>query len=163
MTVEWVPGKEPGSDDADYIEVGATVGDAPDVISASDILLCVQPPDETRQTVDPAGTHPDRPASTARRSGPRAEPRRGEADGAEPRRAAPVLSQCAGHGCPFVPGECGRLQAALVAAEVFSGYFPMLMTAAGTMRPAKVLVIGAGVAGLQAIGTARRLGAVVTG
>ena len=54
-------------------------------------------------------------------------------------------------------------KAALVAAEAFSGYFPMLMTAAGTMRPAKVLVIGAGVAGLQAIGTARRLGAVVTG
>ena len=51
----------------------------------------------------------------------------------------------------------------LVAAEAFSGYFPMLMTAAGTMRPAKVLVLGAGVAGLQAIGTARRLGAVVTG
>ena len=54
-------------------------------------------------------------------------------------------------------------KAALVAAEAFSGYFPMLMTAAGTMRPAKVLVLGAGVAGLQAIGTARRLGAVVTG
>jgi NAD(P) transhydrogenase subunit alpha len=54
-------------------------------------------------------------------------------------------------------------KAALVAAEAYSGYFPMLMTAAGTTRPAQVLVVGAGVAGLQAIATARRLGAMVTG
>jgi NAD(P) transhydrogenase subunit alpha len=53
-------------------------------------------------------------------------------------------------------------KAALLAADVYGSYFPMLMTAAGTVRPAKVLVLGAGVAGLQAIGTARRLGAVVT-
>jgi NAD(P) transhydrogenase subunit alpha len=51
----------------------------------------------------------------------------------------------------------------LVAAGRYDGFFPMLMTAAGTTRPAAVLVIGAGVAGLQAIATARRLGAVVTG
>ena len=50
----------------------------------------------------------------------------------------------------------------LVAANAFGGYFPMLVTAAGTARPAKVLVLGIGVAGLQAIGTARRLGAVVS-
>jgi NAD(P) transhydrogenase subunit alpha len=54
-------------------------------------------------------------------------------------------------------------KAALVAADAYGGYFPMLMTAAGTIRPARVLVLGAGVAGLQAIGTARRLGAIVTG
>jgi NAD(P) transhydrogenase subunit alpha len=54
-------------------------------------------------------------------------------------------------------------KAVLVAANAYGGYFPMLMTAAGTVRPASVLVLGAGVAGLQAIGTARRLGAVVTG
>jgi H+-translocating NAD(P) transhydrogenase subunit alpha len=53
--------------------------------------------------------------------------------------------------------------AALVAATEFGRFFPMLITAAGTARPAKVLVLGAGVAGLQAIGTARRLGAVVSG
>jgi NAD(P) transhydrogenase subunit alpha len=52
---------------------------------------------------------------------------------------------------------------ALLAAEHLPRFFPMLMTAAGTVPPAKVLVIGAGVAGLQAIATARRLGAVVTG
>jgi H+-translocating NAD(P) transhydrogenase subunit alpha len=52
---------------------------------------------------------------------------------------------------------------ALLAAEHLPRFFPMLMTAAGTVPPAKVLVIGAGVAGLHAIATARRLGAVVTG
>jgi NAD(P) transhydrogenase subunit alpha len=54
-------------------------------------------------------------------------------------------------------------KAALVAANAFGRFFPLLITAAGTARPAKVLVLGTGVAGLQAIGTARRLGAVVSG
>jgi H+-translocating NAD(P) transhydrogenase subunit alpha len=54
-------------------------------------------------------------------------------------------------------------KAMLIAAERLPKFFPMLMTAAGTVPPAKVLVLGAGVAGLQAIATARRLGAVVTG
>ena len=49
----------------------------------------------------------------------------------------------------------------LMAANLLPGFFPMFMTAAGTIKPAKVLIIGAGVAGLQAIATARRLGAVV--
>jgi NAD(P) transhydrogenase subunit alpha len=52
-------------------------------------------------------------------------------------------------------------RAALVAAERLPSFFPLLMTAAGTIPPAKVLVLGAGVAGLQAIATAKRLGAVV--
>jgi len=54
-------------------------------------------------------------------------------------------------------------KAALLAADRLPRFFPMLMTAAGTVAPAKVLVLGAGVAGLQAIATARRLGAVVAG
>jgi len=54
-------------------------------------------------------------------------------------------------------------KAVLLAADALPKFFPMLMTAAGTIPPAKVLVLGAGVAGLQAIATARRLGAVVTG
>ena len=54
-------------------------------------------------------------------------------------------------------------RAALIAAESLTRFFPMLTTAAGTVKPAKVLVLGAGVAGLQAIATARRLGAQVTG
>jgi NAD(P) transhydrogenase subunit alpha len=54
-------------------------------------------------------------------------------------------------------------KAVLVAADAYGGFFPMLMTAAGTTRPASVLVLGAGVAGLQAIATAKRLGARITG
>jgi H+-translocating NAD(P) transhydrogenase subunit alpha len=52
-------------------------------------------------------------------------------------------------------------KAVLVAAQYYPRYFPMLMTSAGTVTPAKVLILGAGVAGLQAIATAKRLGAVV--
>lgn len=52
-------------------------------------------------------------------------------------------------------------KAVLLAAEKFPRYFPMFMTAAGTIPPAKLMILGAGVAGLQAIATARRLGAVV--
>jgi hypothetical protein len=55
----------------------------------------------------------------------------------------------------------GGYKAVLIAANAFGRYFPLLTTAAGTARPANVLILGIGVAGLQAIGTARRLGAVV--
>jgi NAD(P) transhydrogenase subunit alpha len=54
-------------------------------------------------------------------------------------------------------------RAVIVASEAYGRYFPMMVTAAGTAKPATVLVLGAGVAGLQAIATARRLGARVTG
>ena len=57
----------------------------------------------------------------------------------------------------------GGYKAVLLAAERLPKFFPMLTTAAGTVPPAKVLVLGAGVAGLQALATARRLGAVVSG
>ncbi len=55
----------------------------------------------------------------------------------------------------------GGYKAVLIAANTFGRYFPLLTTAAGTAKPANVLILGIGVAGLQAIGTARRLGAVV--
>ena len=57
---------------------------------------------------------------------------------------------------------CAGYKAALVGAELSPRFFPLLMTAAGTVTPANVLVLGAGVAGLQAIATSRRLGAVVS-
>lgn len=58
---------------------------------------------------------------------------------------------------------CAGYRCALIAADSLHRFLPMLTTAAGTVRPAKVLVIGAGVAGLQAIATAKRLGAMVEG
>ncbi|ASN80422.1 NAD(P) transhydrogenase subunit alpha [Deinococcus ficus] len=60
-------------------------------------------------------------------------------------------------------GACSGYQCVLIAAAFSPKFFPMLTYAAGTIRPARVLVIGAGVAGLQAIATARRLGAMVEG
>ena len=57
---------------------------------------------------------------------------------------------------------CAGYRAVLVGAEMSPRFFPLLMTAAGTVTPAQVLVLGAGVAGLQAIATARRVGAVVS-
>jgi len=57
---------------------------------------------------------------------------------------------------------CAGYRASLVAADLSPRFFPMLMTAAGTVTPAQVVVLGAGVAGLQAIATAKRLGAVVS-
>lgn len=57
---------------------------------------------------------------------------------------------------------CAGYKATLIGAELSPRFFPLLMTAAGTVTPAQVLVLGAGVAGLQAIATARRLGAVVS-
>src|SRR6058998_892065 len=68
---------------------------------------------------------------------------------AQPMDALSAMSTVAGY------------KAVLVAASRLPKFFPLLMTAAGTVSPARVFVIGAGVAGLQAIGTARRLGAVV--
>src|SRR5438552_16776347 len=68
---------------------------------------------------------------------------------AQPMDALSAMSTIAGY------------KAVLIAATRLPKFFPLLMTAAGTITPARVFVIGAGVAGLQAIGTARRLGAVV--
>ena len=58
-------------------------------------------------------------------------------------------------------GVSGSVGAVLIAANTYGRYFPLLTTAAGTAKPANVLILGIGVAGLQAIGTAKRLGAVV--
>ena len=67
-----------------------------------------------------------------------------------------------GHGHPFEPGQYRGYKGVLLGAVELPNYFPMFMTAAGTTLSAKVFVIGAGVAGLQAIATAKRLGASVT-
>jgi NAD(P) transhydrogenase subunit alpha len=163
VTVESGAGEGAWFDDATYVTAGAAIAVADAVLSGSDILLCVQPPDAERQAL----LLPD---STLigllnLRSDPALARRLAEAkvtalslDGL-PR----LLSSAQSMDVLSSQANAAGYKSALVAAETFSSYFPMLMTAAGTMRPAKVLVLGAGVAGLQAIGTARRLGAVVTG
>lgn len=75
----------------------------------------------------------------------------------------PRISRAQGMDVLSSQAAAAGYQAALIAARTLDKFFPMLTTAAGTIRPAQVLVIGAGVAGLQAIATAKRLGAVVKG
>lgn len=149
--------------DRAYIDAGAEVVDRADVLARSDLLVSLsRPPAEELAGLRPrqvvvglldAGSDPDLFAELGGRgvvavsmeSLPRTLSRA---------QALDVLTSQAG-----VAGY----RAVLVAAGAFGRYFPMLITAAGTSRPARVLVLGAGVAGLSAIGTARRLGAVVTG
>ena len=75
----------------------------------------------------------------------------------------PRISRAQGMDALSSQATVSGYKAVLLAAEALPKFFPMLMTAAGTIAPSKVLVLGAGVAGLQAIATARRLGAVVSG
>jgi NAD(P) transhydrogenase subunit alpha len=77
--------------------------------------------------------------------------------------AIPRISRAQGMDALSSQSNVAGYRAALLAAEHIGRFFPMLMTAAGTIPPAKVLVLGAGVAGLQALATARRLGAQTTG
>jgi H+-translocating NAD(P) transhydrogenase subunit alpha len=72
-----------------------------------------------------------------------------------------TLSRAQGMDALTSQANVSGYRSVLVAAQSFGRYLPMMVTAAGTARPAEVLVLGAGVAGLQAIGTARRLGALV--
>ncbi len=74
-----------------------------------------------------------------------------------------TLSRAQGMDALTSQANVAGYKAALMAADAYGRFFPLLITAAGTARPAKLLVLGAGVAGLQAIGTARRLGAQVSG
>ncbi len=77
--------------------------------------------------------------------------------------AIPRISRAQSMDALSSQSNVGGYRAALLGAQLLGRFYPMLMTAAGTIRPAKVLVLGAGVAGLQAIATARRLGAQTQG
>jgi NAD(P) transhydrogenase subunit alpha len=77
--------------------------------------------------------------------------------------AVPRISRAQSMDALSSQANIGGYRSALIGAQALGRFYPMLMTAAGTIRPATVLVLGAGVAGLQAIATARRLGAVVQG
>jgi NAD(P) transhydrogenase subunit alpha len=146
--------------DEDYARAGAEVVTADEAYTRADVLLCVGRPAPGRlragQTVVgmlEALTDPAFAADLAGR-GVTAVTLEGLPRTLSRAQAMDALSSQA---------NVAGYKAVLVAADAYDRYFPMLVTAAGTARPARVLVLGAGVAGLQAIGTARRLGAVVTG
>ena len=146
--------------DAEYAAAGATVVPGPAVYERADVVVCVRPPDPAplregqlllgllQPLLDPALARALADAKVTAVS----------LDGL-PR----TLSRAQSMDVLTSQANVAGYKAAVLAADLYGGYFPMLMTAAGTVRPASVLVLGAGVAGLQAIGTARRLGAVVTG
>lgn len=149
------------STDGDYLQAGGKmVGDRQELWQNADILVKVAPPTPEEiallpegslliSLLNPLGQPEVIQALTNRRItalGMELIPRTSRAQSMD------VLSSQAG-----VAGY----KAVLMAAAALPKFFPMLTTAAGTIRPAKVFIIGAGVAGLQAIATARRLGAIV--
>jgi len=149
--------------DCAYERVGAKVVGRDDVIGGAGVLVCVSAP--TPELI--ARLRPGQALIGLLR--PLAEP---ELAGQLARAGVTAISL---DGLPRTVSRAQSMdaltsqanvagyKAVLVAADHFGRFFPMLITAAGTSRPANVLVLGAGVAGLQAMGTARRLGAVVTG
>src|SRR3954470_4276367 len=161
VSVEAGAGEGAGVNDADYEAAGAKVtSDRTKLLPAADVLVCVQRPSPSYMAAMRPGSvvlgflRPlDEPAALENAVGLKLTtfaveliPRSTRA------QAMDALSSMA-----TVVGY----KAVLIAASQLPRMFPMLMTAAGTVIPAKVLVLGAGVAGLQAIATAKRLGAVV--
>jgi H+-translocating NAD(P) transhydrogenase subunit alpha len=149
--------------DSVYAEAGATVVSRDELLASADVLVMVGKPDpDLVPRLRPGQaiigmlaplTDPDL-AATLAKAGVTAI----SLDGL-PR----TLSRAQQMDALTSQSNVAGYKAVLVAASTFGRFFPLLITAAGTAKPAKVLVLGTGVAGLQAIGTARRLGAVVTG
>ena len=149
--------------DGTYAAAGAAITSTDDLYAAADVILTVTRPDEAALRRLRAGqavigmlaplTDPHLASSLADRGVTAIS-----LDGL-PRTLSRTQSMDALSSQANVAGY----KAALVAAEAYGRFFPLLITAAGTARPAKLLVLGTGVAGLQAIGTARRLGAQVSG
>ena len=149
--------------DSSYIDAGASVVSRDDLYNTADVILTVTRPDQAQSgrlrhgqavigMLSPL-TDPQDIAGLAERGVTAIS-----LDGL-PR----TLSRAQGMDALTSQANVAGYKAAIVAAEAYGRFFPLLITAAGTARPAKLLVLGTGVAGLQAIGTARRLGAQVSG
>jgi NAD(P) transhydrogenase subunit alpha len=149
--------------DQAYADAGAQlVDDAGAALAAADMVLCVQPPPAD------AIARLQRGAVLVGTLQPQADPSRAaalEALGivAFPLERLPRTTRAQAMDVLSSQAGMAGYKATLIAAQLAPRFFPMLTTAAGTIRPSKVLVVGAGVAGLQAIATAKRLGAQVEG
>ena len=146
--------------DKQFIEAGAEVK-LGDVLAGSDVILSVQPltPSQIKSLKKGALTLSFLSQATAADS---IEAAVSNSITALSLELVPRISRAQSMDALTSQALCAGYKAALIAAELSPKFFPLLMTAAGTVTPAKVLVLGAGVAGLQAIATTKRLGAVVS-
>jgi NAD(P) transhydrogenase subunit alpha len=148
--------------DAQFEEAGAALTDDPAAVWGADVVVKVAPP--SAEEVVRLGRESVligflAPLTNA--EGVRALAAAGAT--AFALEAVPRISRAQSMDALSSQSNVAGYRAALIGAQEMGRFYPMLMTAAGTIRPATVLVLGAGVAGLQAIATARRLGAVVQG
>ena len=161
VAVEAGAGKGASIADSDFEGAGASVGSRSDVLNDADAILCVAGPDPASLKgakggalllggLDPARRGEDVAAYAAAELEPMAMEWMPRITRAQSMDILSSQSNLAGY------------KAVVDAASTFGRAFPMMMTAAGTVHPAKAFVMGVGVAGLQAIATARRLGAQVS-
>lgn len=160
VVIESGAGSSAEFSDQQFTDAGATVKSG-DVLAGADVIASVQPltPDQMRSLKKGAITISFLSPTTAVDSIEAAATAGVTALSLE---LVPRISRAQSMDALTSQALCAGYRAALVGAELSPRFFPLLMTAAGTVTPAKVLVLGAGVAGLQAIATAKRLGAVVS-
>ncbi len=148
--------------DEAYADAGARIADTPLPIFAADVVVKVSPPGPGELVqLRPETVLIGFLAPLSNGAGVRSIARSGATSFAM--EAVPRISRAQSMDALSSQANIAGYRAALIGAQELGRFLPMLMTAAGTIRPATVLVLGAGVAGLQAIATARRLGAVVQG
>ncbi len=147
--------------DEAYAEAGAAVVSTTDLNAQSDVILRVQKPSESEVKAMRSGQ------AVIGFLSPLIDPKTAESLARQGVTAISLdaiprtLSRAQSMDALSSQANVGGYKAVLIAANAFGRYFPLLTTAAGTAKPANVLILGIGVAGLQAIGTAKRLGAVV--
>jgi H+-translocating NAD(P) transhydrogenase subunit alpha len=155
VIVQQGAGEQAFASDADYIAAGASIVSQQDALTKADLILSINKPEVLPQSKVMVGAYqpliyPEQAIAIATSNNTSFSmdmiPRTTRA------QAMDVLSSQA---------NIAGYKAVLLAATEYCRYLPMFMTAAGSIPPAKVLILGAGVAGLQAIATAKRLGAVV--
>jgi NAD(P) transhydrogenase subunit alpha len=157
VTIEAGAGEAAGMPDAHFTEVGATVGDP----WSADVVAKVVAPTEA-ETARLNGDSVLIGFLGPLTNGPGIKAIAATGATSFAMEAIPRISRAQSMDALSSQATVAGYRAVLIAAQEQGRFFPMLMTAAGTIPPAQVLVLGAGVAGLQAIATARRLGAVVT-
>jgi H+-translocating NAD(P) transhydrogenase subunit alpha len=162
FAVERGAGEAAGFGDTEYASAGAELVSRPDLLAGADAIVRVAPPTADEVAALAPGTvligflSPLTDAEGMERLAARGVV-------AFAMESVPRITRAQSMDALSSQSTVAGYKAVVLAADRLPRLFPLLMTAAGTVAPAKVLVLGAGVAGLQAIATARRLGAVVSG